>query len=456
MNLVKTLQNMSKKKITQEFRDHFLYDIKTTGNITHSMINTLKALNLTYSELGYKAEDSLRRALSKINEKTNGGNLIENSPHFKKAKKKKVRKKGKYIVTSAQNATPIHKIFFNNLIKYSKHIGAELIVVPLRYRNPTSVFQDRKHDEWDAKLTPYLVAQRVSLAENVILLGNIKTQPTAATPLTGMAGFTGIESSIVPHPSIHFETCPVLRSHYPNKYMATTGTCTLDNFTDSKAGAKGEFHSVLGAVYVDDTNDIRQITADDNGNFYDLELKVSDGNVSTSTERALGLVLGDLHFGSEKKDSISKSMAHIRSYKPQSVCLHDVFDGYSINHHEKNSPFTLMEKEKRGQLSLEGELDYAVEALDNLTQEFRKDTEFVLVYSNHDDFLDRYLDSNDWRKNPNKSIYLELAYKKSKGLFPKGTFAGFVEEFFKRDGFVYLDENDSYRIGEFEWWFART
>ena len=38
---------------------------------------------------------------------------------------------------------------------------------------------------------------------------------------------------------------------YLPKMMMTTGSCTVKNYTDSKAGKKGEFHHTLGFVIIE-------------------------------------------------------------------------------------------------------------------------------------------------------------------------------------------------------------
>ena len=43
-----------------------------------------------------------------------------------------------YIITSAQNATAVHAKFWEALLRAADHFKAELIVIPLRYRNPTA------------------------------------------------------------------------------------------------------------------------------------------------------------------------------------------------------------------------------------------------------------------------------------------------------------------------------
>src|SRR5699024_12166081 len=66
-------------------------------------------------------------------------------------------------------------------------------------------------------------------------------------------------------------------------------------------------------------------------------------------------------------------------------------------------PFIQLNKED---VSLEEELEEAKMFLKTLSDVF---PEVVSVASNHNDFLDRWITNNDWRKNRFRKIYLELA-----------------------------------------------
>ena len=82
---------------------------------------------------------------------------------------------------------------------------------------------------------------------------------------------------------------------YPNKILLSTGACTVKNYTDSKSGKKGEFHHMLGFIIVElDGEDfhIRQVNADDNGNFYDLFSRVKDGKVKKNKKGCEVAILG--------------------------------------------------------------------------------------------------------------------------------------------------------------------
>jgi D-serine dehydratase len=90
---------------------------------------------------------------------------------------------------------------------------------------------------------------------------------------------------------------------------------------------------------------------------------------------------------------------------PEHVILHDVFDGNSISHHEMKDPFVQYGKEISGTNDLGKEIGIMLSGLNAFT----KFKNVVIVRSNHDDFLDRWLKNEDWKKQP--------TYKKLKTLY---------------------------------------
>lgn len=401
------------------------------------------------------------------------GNKRKDSPQFKKAKESKINKKSKrFIITWAQNNTPIHEPFLRNMEAYAQHINAEIIIIAGRYKNPTSVFTDEKEETWHSRTKPYLYAGRTNIHEHCVLVGDVKVSPTAVTPMTSMQGFSGAESCIFGHPKVQYHTVPVLEGRPPKKMM-TTGACTVKNYTDSKAGKKGEFHHTLGFVVVEIKNKkkhfSRQVTATDNGNFKDLYFDVHfDGGQEELDEinglKFLGdeyvgetkikkkksvsaIVLGDLHVGEHDEEVLDATLnVLMKKLKPEEVVLHDVFDGHSISHHDRKDPFAQYQKEISGKNDLEQEIKGMLKVL----KKFKK-YKTIIVRSNHDDFLDRWLRDVDWRKEStmkNSVSYMNYASLLLKGEAPKGIIPYVINEEFPE--MITLGRNDSYKIHDWE------
>ena len=398
------------------------------------------------SSLLGKSERTVQSWISKlgITEKA-----ITESPQYIKAKERKFnKKKRKFLITWAQNSTAVHENFISNIESYAKFINADIHVIAGRYKNPTSVFTDKDYDVWADRILQYLDAGRHEVHKHMWIMSDVKIQPTAVDPMTGLQGMSGINSCVFGSPKVQMETIPVLEGNLP-KLMMTTGACTVKNYTDSKAGKKGEFHHTLGFVIVEIKNEeiffSRQITATDDGNFTDLFYKVEDGNV-TKIDTIAAAVLGDLHYGQHDERVLDKTLDLFKSLKPENVILHDVFDGLSINHHESKDPFIQYQREVDGTNSLKGEIESMLEGLEKFS-----DYNVSIVRSNHDDFLDRWLKNTDWRKAntlKNSIEYMEFSALLLKGEAPKGIIPYLINK--KFPSFRTLGRSDSLVVNGWE------
>lgn len=375
----------------------------------------------------------------------------QESKVFQEAKLKKVEKGCQvYIISAAQNATKINKKLLENVEAYAQHIGACIEIIPYRYRNPTTPGEKRDDDWWDERIVKYLIANRHSLNKNLQVLGDIKIQPTAVLPLTGMEGLTGKESSIIAHPRQHFKVLPTLDS-YPKKVMFTTGVVTEKNYSDSKVGKLAEFHNTQGFVIVEikdkDKFFIRQVSAKNDGSFYDLDNFVSEGKVVKDSNAVDVLVAGDLHLNSHCDVSLKTTYEMLERFKPKNVILHDIIDGASVNYHEQHDPFKAIENERNGKLDLEKEIENTVKFLETLLP-----YNPVVVAANHNNFLDKWLINSDLRKERYKYTYLKYAKLKADGELPKGIIAYEIEKRYGKK-VKCLTENDSFIKNNIEFGF---
>lgn len=330
------------------------------------------------------------------------------------------------MITAAQNATPVHDGFWRTLQVAARHLGAEIVVVPLRYKNPTSLWSASQQgaETWAPEVVPYLVNQRKKLCPNLALVADVKTQPTARSPLSGFEALTGPESCIVGHTKMQFRVVPVPSGRTP-KILSTTGACTLPNYTDTRAGKLGRFHHYLGAVIVEVSGKrfhLRQINADrSDGSFIDLDLKFTRQGVEKAPP-ALGLVTGDTHvrFVDPAVDRATYGPGGIvETLDPQVIVWHDVFDGFSVNPHHKGDPFIAAAKGRAGATNVRAEVEMTVDFLRTRSA----GRQGVVVSSNHDNFLARWIRDNDWRHvGANAEFYLETvqAILKSARLTARG------------------------------------
>lgn len=407
----------------------------------------------TISNLVGKSERTVQKWLIKLGIRFRNNEY--ESPQFIKAKNKEIdSNKKNFIITWAQNNTPVHEPFFSNLEEYAKFRNAEILVIAGRYYNPTSIFSDKKYEFWENRVDKYLDANRHKIHKYLSILSDVKIQPTAVDPMTGLQGMTGINSCIVGSPKVQLQMISTLNGNKP-KMMLTTGACTINNYTDSKAGKKGEFHHTLGFVIVEIKDDevffVRQVTATDEGNFTDLFYKVTYDAIKKSStikeiDKIAAAVLGDLHWGNHDEAVLNATLDLFSKLNPDYVILHDVFDGYSINHHELKDPFIQYKKEIEGKNCLKKEIDDLLEGL-SIFEKYNT----VIVRSNHDDFIDRWLKDTDWRKTvtfKNSLEYMEYASAILSGKAPNGIIPFLINQ--KYPHFKTLGRNDSFIVKGWE------
>ena len=118
------------------------------------------------------------------------------------------------VVTAAQNATPAHVPFIKALEKLCHERNGEILAIPLRYKNPTSRWSasQANEDVWADELVPYLCNERKRLNANLMLLGDVRVQPTASNPLSGFEGMTHGESAILAHTKVQSKTVATPKS----------------------------------------------------------------------------------------------------------------------------------------------------------------------------------------------------------------------------------------------------
>lgn len=364
------------------------------------------------------------------------------------AKQRQLSKSKFYIITWEQNNTPLHKNLWKNILKYKEFLGAELSVILGRYKNPTSIFSDEEYDTWNEDTRPYWDANRHNIHQYLTILSDVKIQPTASNPLTGLESITGETSTVVGHPKMWLKPVPVLEGH-PKKILLSTGAVTVPNYTDSKSGKRGEMHHKLGFVIVEVKDDevffIRQVEADKDGNFIDLYYEVNNGELF-ELDSAEALVWGDTHVNSINEEILPATYEVIDKLGIKYEVHHDLADGTSVNNHIINNPIEQFKRIQSGDDDVEKEIKNIINFLDDSSE-----TTKVVVQSNHNDRFDRWVINQDWKKDLKNALpYLKYTTAVLEGKADKGILAYVLEESFDEEDIICLDYDDSFMISGFE------
>jgi hypothetical protein len=337
-------------------------------------------------------------------------------PVILKAPKKKGTVK-RYILTSCQDSTKLHP-FFEVLKVYANYLDAELMVSGYTYNK--SLFEEHsKHKvTFQSEVLPYLTNDRVLISEKIAFCGEMNILPTAADPLLGLKTYTGSKWSVIPHAKIRLESVPMMKGD-PAKIVMTTGTISKPNYVPKRAGLLAEFHHTYGAVLVEVCADgeffCRHLMGeDDSGNFYDLDRYVTVDGVTTCN-RIAALTYGDIHyeklceatavaslgFSPSLKKNVSTSSL-LDTLRPYQQFFHDTIDFRSRNHHSINDPHFRFEMYVNGTESVEQDLRDAA----NFLHQTRRDwCTSVIIESNHDTALLKWLKTGDYRQDPVNAIF---------------------------------------------------
>ena len=300
-----------------------------------------------------------------------------------------------------------------------------------------------KDDLSDPMITAY-----GEVLENILQLNkNLAIVPLSISasqidPITGLDRLFGIEhSAIVPSPKQRLKSIASPSMSYP-KVLMSPGAVTKPYYKVNKQKMLSEADHVMGAIVVEIVSDknyhFRQVQASSDGSFIDLGFKYTAQGDKVKAEVS-ALIPGDYHCGFTDPTVVSALEEMIDTLKPGNLILHDFFDGISVNHHIEHK---ILPKAVMGNLNdLEAELKLGSDELCRLSKLVPK---VVMVKSNHDEFLDRWLDEGVFIKdNRNLIIGLELATAKAKGNDPLEY--GF-KKYRKFNNVKFLKSDESYKL----------
>lgn len=331
----------------------------------------------------------------------------------------------RYIVTSAQNNTKIHTRLWENLLALAKHYKAEILVSRYTYnRNAHNEKPGRARSKegdaytYDPRIAPYVCDHRVMLAPDLAFAGELNILPTAHRPLSGLETYTGTYSMIVPHAKLAMQSVPALGIQ--PKFCYTTGSVTLRNYIAKKAGQRAEFHHAYAALLVEVDGDgdwfVRQLNGTDRGYIQDLDVAVVEGKIIHGDVESVGW--GDIHVAqldSDIRALIWGKDGVLDALRPRTQFFHDLHDHRYRNHHDTDNPHKMFAYHCAGKESVAEELRAAADFLRSAERKWCKS---VVVDSNHDAALMKWLRVADYRKDPvnavffleaQLSVYLSLA-----------------------------------------------
>jgi hypothetical protein len=364
----------------------------------------------------------------------------------------------RFIFTSAQDDTAVHEGFLQNLEAYAEHLGARLVIAGFTYDK--RLYQEhRKGEEYQhyhPRVREYMHNTRMEIGPNLMFCGEMNTLPTAVSPLTGFETYTREKWGIFPHAKVQLVSVPTMK-HMPAKQIMTTGAVTKPNYVQKRAGIRAHFHHVYGAVIVEIDSDGNQfcrhlLGEKDSGAFHDLTTYVASGEIIEGCT-VEAITWGDIHC--EKIDPVvarasfgNTDISMLNVLWPNHQFFHDVTDFTVRNHHNIKDPHFRLRMMYRETDSVEESLGGVAELLE-LTQ--RQDCQSVVVESNHDMAMLRWLKEAEWRSDPiNAEFYLRAQLACVRAIKDDRAFSplewALKEDSPQLEDVVFLREDESYTI----------
>lgn len=360
----------------------------------------------------------------------------------------------KFIIVDAITECKVHDGFYNSIKTFCSVENAALLV--LVQSDPTNNHQSGRNLGFiDRKLqSEYIVVADTALNNN-LYVSTIKLSAKQKDPVTGLGRIGQRNGSFIyASPKQRLKVTPVSNDKLPH-LMMTTGAITVPSYgvfsyMAERSAYIAEHDHVMGALVVEVLDDehfqVRQVQADERGHFIDIGKEYRPNCVMDVQPAAF--VLGDWHSGETDWTVACAWFDLIKTLNPKRVVLHDVFNGMSINHHDEDKAILRAQRSAKNELNLDDEI---VQVASDLTRFAKLVDEVVVVRSNHDEFLERYLQFGKYVADPlNHRLSLRLALAMLDGQDPL-KFA--VEEYLDpsyRSKINWLTRDQDYKIARIQ------
>ena len=310
------------------------------------------------------------------------------------------------IVSTIQLSALVNRPFLRNMIAFADEHNVnkiELFVMPGKNKDESTIATVLMENPRIELLFLDKTGKKIN---NNLKLFDLKILASQINPLTGVAQKLSRDySHILPATKVRYMSLPNT-SKYP-RFIATTGALSSPNYKMHTAqGQKSELLHEYGFAFIEVKNNrifnYHPVMALKNGNFNFNREFYRNGKKEDQQPEAL--ILGDIHVGDTCMKSMKVSVQMIADLKPKRVVLHDLFNGHSINHHERSNNLSKAQLWKKKMHILEEEVNECQAFLNDLAYKF-PDVQFLVVESNHDLFMKTYISYENFLADGQNSVF---------------------------------------------------
>lgn len=349
------------------------------------------------------------------------------------------------LVTGAEGGAPVHAGFVANLRAYARHLGAELIVLRSDHEalGPTA-----------PELRSFATRRPVDVAGRLQLRPDVALPRVARSPLDRLERASPGHWAAFAHPAFELRSLPRLRGE-PARVQLTTGVATV-----ARGGAAGDHPpgALVVEIAADGATFARHVEgARGDGTFHDLDACVADGRVATNLA-VEAVVFGDIHHARIDPAVVRATWRDeaglVGRLRPRHQIMHDLCDFLARNPHDRNDPHARFLRHTTGTGDVRREMEKAAGFLADTRRPWSRT---VVVHSNHDEMLARWLREADHRLDPeNAEYYLDrnraLLARLRAGAGTDSFFAETLRELRadRLDGIRFLGDGESFRVAGVE------
>lgn len=347
----------------------------------------------------------------------------------------------KVVITYINDGSTINLNFFRTLLTYCKKNKAELGILWGKSIKKNKTFSK---DVFNL-VSPYLATRFEFEKDKSCIAQDFLIPTTQKNPLLNLDKLsTNLKTIIVGASKQYMQILPY--KQYTNYRVAfSTGSLSMIEYKDTVAGHIDNKYHTYGAIVLEWNEEqkryIGRNISFEKGMIYDLDKCYIIDKVITEKEIP-AMVLGDLHLPDEDVDALNKTKEFINTYKPKYTILHDIASWNSICHHNFGKCLFNAQNITFENACLGNEMKAVVDRIWDLSKEC-PNTEFKIVNSNHDAFVEKWLDTGEFVKdktNARLGAELFMDYCDGKHILdphlPKN--------------FTYLPRNESFEVCGFE------
>lgn len=305
----------------------------------------------------------------------------------------------RFVITTAVTGCKVHKGFYESLKRYCKKNKAMLLILPVT--DPASTAGWTLDPLLDSE---HKVFHNLQLNKN-LYIASIKMSAKHIDPTTGLDRIGQRNGSMIyASPKQMMKVVPTSNEKLPHVLM-TTGSITkpnyhTDRYMSERTAYIADHDHVMGAVVVEIKDSrhffFRQLQAETSGSFVDLGSYYQPDEIGTMMP--IAFVLGDYHAGETDPTAEKIWLEVCNLLPPDYVVFHDVFNGTSVSHHESQRHILRYLRSLNKELTIEDEGKAIAKVFETYKDKCNK--KMVVVKSNHDLWLNGYLEEGLYIKDP--------------------------------------------------------